>query len=361
MNLSLLKTESDKTAFICTSVFWGILLCLALIIPVKKATEDKYETISIQLASTSTLKATESKATEQSLVAEQIQEATPVESFATEPPDQVISQENISLPKETPKASTSNSETANKPATQKTVSTQKTETATQKTSHQQVVKSMEELMAENLATQKAKPQVSDVDWDAMFADENTTTVSSQTESISNNLTATSAISGSAASQATLDSSTQVSSSNQGTVSKASSATTSALEKIGSTVFSSTNSAGDVAYNVTADTPSSTGKALAKGTEIKTLEGGSRILIEPSPPVIKISPENEKLIDGSREVNVSFTITPSGQVEPGSIEISPAALLHPKIEAEIKAQIAKWLFQTAESSGQVRFKYNIMKK
>ena len=33
----------------------------------------------------------------------------------------------------------------------------------------------------------------------------------------------------------------------------------------------------------------------------------------------------------------------------------------KIEEEIKAQIAKWRFQQAQGSGQVSFKYNIIKK
>ncbi|MBE6344091.1 MAG: hypothetical protein E7063_00170 [Spirochaetaceae bacterium] len=351
MNMYLLKSESDKIAFICTSVFWGIIIFCILFIPIKKNTEDNYETISIQLASTP--KTINSKPEEKFLAKEKIQSTTAKETFIPETPVQPISQN--SLPKETT--------VANKPQAAKTATSENTETATSQKNYQQVVKSMEELMAENAAVQKSKPQLSDVDWDAMFADENITTVSSQSETVTKNPTSTSSISGNAASSVTSDTSKQLSSSSQkeGALTKTSSSTTSALEKIGSTVFASTNSSGDVAYNVTAETQTSTGESFVKGTKIKTMDGGSRILIEPSPPTIKISAESEKLIDGSREVNITFIINPSGQVEPGSIEITPSSLLHPNIETEIKAQITKWLFQSAESSGQVRFKYNIMKK
>ena len=90
-------------------------------------------------------------------------------------------------------------------------------------------------------------------------------------------------------------------------------------------------------------------------------GGRRLLLEPVEPVLWISRENQRLIPGSLEVTITFEITPEGVVQPGSIKITPESLVHNQVQEEIRAQIGKWRFQVAEGSGQVRFKYNIMKK
>ncbi|MBO7174477.1 MAG: hypothetical protein J6V57_01865 [Spirochaetaceae bacterium] len=98
-----------------------------------------------------------------------------------------------------------------------------------------------------------------------------------------------------------------------------------------------------------------------GTDISLVGGGSRRLLEPQEPIIVISVQNQSLIKGSTEVTITFDITPEGLVLPGSIKISPEALVHRLVQAEIKNQLEKWRFQAAKGSGQVRFKYNIIKK
>lgn len=100
---------------------------------------------------------------------------------------------------------------------------------------------------------------------------------------------------------------------------------------------------------------------AGGMSLELVGGGRRRLLEPAEPVILISRENQRLIPGSLEVTITFGITPEGMVLPGSIKITPESLVHNQVQEEIKTQIGKWRFQVAEGSGQVRFKYNIMKK
>ena len=90
-------------------------------------------------------------------------------------------------------------------------------------------------------------------------------------------------------------------------------------------------------------------------------GGSRRLLEPQEPVIVISPQNQARIMGDTEVTITFEITPEGLVLPSSIKITPESLIPGQVQAEIKNQIEKWRFQVAKGSGQVRFKYNIIKK
>lgn len=100
---------------------------------------------------------------------------------------------------------------------------------------------------------------------------------------------------------------------------------------------------------------------SSGTNMNLVGGGSRLLLEPSQPIISISEKNQKYILGSVEVSINFIVSPEGLVLPGSIKITPESLIHPQIQGEIKAQIGKWHFQIARGSGQVHFKYNIIKK
>lgn len=98
-----------------------------------------------------------------------------------------------------------------------------------------------------------------------------------------------------------------------------------------------------------------------GTDMELAGGGTRLLLEPAEPVIHISQENRRYIPGSLEVTISLAVSPEGLVLPGSIKITPESLIHPEVQGEIRAQIGKWRFQSAEGSGQVSFKYNIIKK
>lgn len=141
-------------------------------------------------------------------------------------------------------------------------------------------------------------------------------------------------------------------------------TASALERIASVAEGGLGSAStgeSKAVGTASGTVAPTSDTSENGTSMNLVGGGSRRLLEPQEPVIVISPQNQSYIKGSTEVTITFEITPEGLVLLGSIKITPESLVHGQVQAEIKSQIEKWRFQVAKGSGQVRFKYNIIKK
>lgn len=137
-------------------------------------------------------------------------------------------------------------------------------------------------------------------------------------------------------------------------------TTESLSRIATAAAGDYSSAGSEGQDREAGSGTSEEESGA-GAHLELVGGGRRRLLEPGEPVILISRENQRLIPGSLEVTITFEITPEGVVQPGSIKITPESLVHQQVQEEIRAQIGKWRFQVAEGSGQVRFKYNIMKK
>lgn len=94
----------------------------------------------------------------------------------------------------------------------------------------------------------------------------------------------------------------------------------------------------------------------------SLENGSaRSLIDPAEPKITLSSEAGRLIDGSREVRISFRIMAAGNVPASGISFHPASALPLEVQAEIREQISKWRFVPASSDGQANFDYSIIKR
>ena len=157
---------------------------------------------------------------------------------------------------------------------------------------------------------------------------------------------------------------------QGKAQSLSQSTASALEKIASVAEAGQGRAIDDEGSATASaqatraaaaSSASSGTLDVAGTSMDLVGGGSRRLLEPQEPVLVISPQNQARIMGDTEVTITFEITPEGLVLPSSIKITPESLIPGQVQAEIKNQIEKWRFQVAKGSGQVRFKYNIIKK
>ena len=157
---------------------------------------------------------------------------------------------------------------------------------------------------------------------------------------------------------------------QGKAQSLSQSTASALEKIASVAEAGQGrsianegsaTASAQATRAAAASSASSGTLDVAGTSMDLVGGGSRRLLEPQEPVIVISPQNQARIMGDTEVTITFEITPEGLVLPSSIKITPESLIPGQVQAEIKNQIEKWRFQVAKGSGQVRFKYNIIKK
>ena len=163
---------------------------------------------------------------------------------------------------------------------------------------------------------------------------------------------------------------------QGKAQSLSQSTASALEKIasvaeagqgraiddeGSATASAQATRAAAASSASSGTVATPSASSGAGTSMNLVGGGSRRLLEPQEPVIVISSQNQSYIKGDTEVTITFEITPEGLVLPSSIKITPESLIPGQVQAEIKNQIEKWRFQVAKGSGQVRFKYNIIKK
>ena len=208
----------------------------------------------------------------------------------------------------------------------------------------------------------------DAAWEALFAEKgsrsyNTSSSSAVFPTSSPESSSLSGVAGSVEKEA-IPALSQESEKNQSSASGLSQETAAALERITSLAEGGAGTATTGETTVTSQSAGMGANASLSstiGTDMNLVGGGSRRLLEPKEPVIVISEKNQSLIIGSIEVTITFGITPEGLVLPSSIKITPESLVHGEVQAEIKSQIEKWRFQVAQSSGQVRFKYNIIKK
>ena len=358
-NIVLSNATSSQKALFYTVLCWLVFSLIMLFIPVATQNTPEYETISLRLSGT-VAKDTVSTATSEEVAPPSGTVAKDTVSTATSedvaPPSGTVAKDTVS---------TATSEDVAPPSGTVAKDTASTATRAEVAPRPvQLAKSMEQLMAENAAISREATDVDDVDWDSLFAENSTSVQSSTTTTTQTNFATGSSLAGTAASASKNTSSSTTTSSatennSRQSNSFATSATTSALEKISTATFTETGATG-YSYSVTASTVLANNSSLS-GTQMVTEDGGTRMLLEPVTPIIQLSSESENSIDGSRELNITFIIEPSGQVRPDSIKITPSSLLTPMIEAEIKAQISKWRFQTASSYGQVTFKYNIIRQ
>lgn len=208
----------------------------------------------------------------------------------------------------------------------------------------------------------------DAAWEALFAEKgsrsyNTSSSSTVFSTSSPESSSLSGVAGSVEKEA-IPALSQESEKKQSSASGLSQETAAALERITSLAEGGAGTATTGETTVTSQSAGMGANASLSstiGTDMNLVGGGSRRLLEPKEPVIVISEKNQSLIIGSIEVTITFGITPEGLVLPSSIKITPESLVHGEVQAEIKSQIEKWRFQVAQSSGQVRFKYNIIKK
>ncbi len=135
--------------------------------------------------------------------------------------------------------------------------------------------------------------------------------------------------------------------------EADSKTKDSLKSIRSATFVSTS--GGVSSSVTANTGSSSDGKVS----IAMSDGTPRILLEPAEPKIILSPEAAAMIDSTKRLTVSFTVSASGNVPVTSVKISPD-ILPSLVSMEIREQISKWRFASAPNDGLARFDYTIQK-
>ena len=209
---------------------------------------------------------------------------------------------------------------------------------------------------EAFAKQTAPKKKQEFDW-SQFDNEPAAETTSTTTTKNTPKPVESSFSGSAGSVAETSANTRQTSESKSSSknSEISSSTSSSLGKIANTVYKGKAVEG-VESEIQMNTASSNGKVV-----IQMIDGTSRALIDPKSPVINLSPEASKTIDGSRKVSIEFVVNEQGHVAYSDIEITPASLLTEIVISEIKSQISQWRFESATYSSIAKFEYNIVKK
>lgn len=350
-------SSPQNTSFILgligTGIFWFLLLICALLIkPVQK--KPKYKEVQIVLSSTSV----KEKVKESSAPAQAASELLPASSETPVAPaneESTLPVQKSSAPAKTEPAKTQDSKPSK---TQLTKPVEKKVAAPSPAPTEPTIyKSVEELMAEQMATKKSSS--SDYDpWAAMEDDfeENTNETSSNQNTIVNNTTP--AFEGTAAQTVAKDEPETSSSSSSSTEKKqtASSGTIKAL----SSIKSQTYAGGNAANGIEAETNVKTTNSGSGKVEMVMSNGSSRALLEPSKPVINLSDAASMTIDGSRKVVIQFRVVESGNVPRAEISITPASILSELVRNEIKDQVSKWRFEAADDSATAEFEYKIVK-
>ncbi len=388
------ESEAQIMALILTSMVWLVVAAFIILFPekiLKKQEPPVYQEISLRLSAVdgstfaSVASATSSEvAPLEEVVSEAAVSAQPEDSVAPVEPEVKDPLPVSGTPAETPKPvktapvekapveKASSSKPVEKAPVQKAPPSKPLETAPVQTP---AVSPAEPVASQSPSALPVEPvdieAMDDAAWEALFAEKgsrsyNTTPASavspSSSPATSSNL---SGVAGSVEKDAALS---HESEKNQSSASGLSQETAAALDRItslaeGGVGLAPTGETTTVSQSAGTAVSQSAGTAQPStiGTDMNLVGGGSRRLLEPKEPVIVISEKNQSLIMGTTGVTITFDITPEGLVLPSSIKISPEALVPGPVQSEIKSQIEKWRFQVAQGSGQVRFKYNIIKK
>ena len=264
--------------------------------------------------------------------------------------------ENSTVKKSEPKKSETKSANKKNAVVEPVRSQNELQTTIPKPAEQTLQKSIDELMAEQQKP-KTTPKKA-FDW-SMFdeMEGNSSSSNAVAKNVPSPASNQSALSGSAASSSSQNSTAAASSSQNAKSAsgqQASSATTNALASAASAKKYSLSS-GDVSSVVTVSTFSAD-----SGISLQMTDGSSRMLLEPAEPKISLSGAASALIDSTKRLTISFTVTASGNVPVSGIKISPD-ILPQIISMEIREQIARWRFQSAPSDGFARFDYTIQKR
>ncbi|WP_022931142.1 hypothetical protein [Treponema bryantii] len=342
---SSVSNTSEFFAIAGTILFWLLFLIFSFVI--KPQPKKQYKEVQIVLSSTPVVQKTE----EAPAPAEAASASASEASVQSEPAQVQPVIENPPAPavKETPKPAPKKVETP-KPKTQPK---KELAPAPQKTVSEPIEYAVDPMEA--FANQTKQQPKKNVDWDAMFADDEPEEIneSAQTRTVQNNAPA---FSGSAGTAAASDSS-KITSTNSNTGSKsntASSSTSSALEGIKNSTFK-----GNAANGVQSETSAKAKTSGSGKVEMEMSNGRSRALISPASPVINLTAPAAATIDASITVSISFRVNEKGNVS--GVTISPSSAFKDIVKQEITGQLLDWLFEPADYSATATFEYKIVKK
>lgn len=347
------QNTSNILALIGTALLWlTFLICAFFIEPSVK--KPKYKEVQIVLSSTPV----KEKVKESSAPAQAASEPLPASSETPVAPaneESTFPVQKSSAPAKTEPAKTQDSKPSK---TQLTKPVEKKVAAPSPAPTEPTIyKSVEELMAEQMATKKSSS--SDYDpWAAMEDDfkENTNETSNTQNTIVNNTTP--AFEGTAAQTVAKDE-PETSSSSSSSTEKNQTASSGTIKAL-SSIKSQTYAGGNAANGIEAETNVKTTNSGSGKVEMVMSNGSSRALLEPSKPVINLSDAASMTIDGSRKVVIQFRVVESGNVPRAEILITPESILSELVRNEIKDQVSKWRFEAADDSATAEFEYKIVK-
>lgn len=349
------QNTSNILALIGTALLWlTFLICAIFIKPSVK--KPKYKEVQIVLSSTSV----KEKVKESSAPAQAASEPLPASSETPVAPaneESTLPVQKSSAPAKTESAKTQDSKPSK---TQLTKPVEKKVAAPSPAPTEPTIyKSVEELMAEQMAIKKSSS--SDYDpWPAMEDDfkENTNETSNTQNTIVNNTTP--AFEGTAAQTVAKDEPETSSSSSSSSSTEKNQTASSGTIKALSSIKSQTYAGGNAANGIEAETNVKTTNSGSGKVEMVMSNGSSRALLEPSKPVINLSDAASMTIDGSRKVVIQFRVVESGNVPRAEILITPESILSELVRNEIKDQVSKWRFEAADDSATAEFEYKIVK-
>lgn len=348
------QNTSNILALIGTALLWlTFLICAIFIKPSVK--KPKYKEVQIVLSSTSV----KEKVKESSAPAQAASEPLPASSETPVAPaneESTLPVQKSSAPAKTEPAKTQDSKPS-KPQLTKPVE-KKVAAPSPAPTEPTIYKSVEELMAEQMATKKSSSSDYDL-WAAMEDDfkENTNETSNTQNTIVNNTTP--AFEGTAAQTVAKDEPETSSSSSSSSTEKKQTASSGTIKAL-SSIKSQTYAGGNAANGIEAETNVKTTNSGSGKVEMVMSNGSSRALLEPSKPVINLSDAASMTIDGSRKVVIKFRVVESGNVPRAEISITPESILSELVRNEIIDQVSKWRFEAADYSATAEFEYKIVK-
>lgn len=347
------QNTSNILALIGTALLWlTFLICAIFIKPSVK--KPKYKEVQIVLSSTPV----KEKVKESSAPAQAASEPLPASSETPVAPaneESTLPVQKSSAPAKTEPAKTQDSKPSK---TQLTKPVEKKVAAPSPAPTEPTIyKSVEELMAEQMATKKSTS--SDYDpWAAMEDDfkENTNETSNTQNTIVNNTTP--AFEGTAAQTVAKDEPETSSSSSSSSTEKKQIASSGTIKDL-SSIKSQTYAGGNAANGIEAETNDKTTNSGSGKVEMVWSNCSSRALLEPSKLEINLSKAASMTIDGSRKVVIKFRVVESGNVPRAEISITPASILSELVRNEIIDQVSKWRFEAADYSATAEFEYKIV--
>lgn len=360
-------------SILIAALFWALTVTGFVFIPIQSAVEEPvYKEIRIQLApmeekqpAPEPVKAPEPVIEEVVAVVSE-PASTPISEApapaapapapkAAEPAPAPAAAKKAETAPSTPKTA----EPAPAPAAKTPVPAAKTPVPEPEPAKQTIVKSIEQLMAEQAAARGTKKSIDAVEFDARVGESSTSSSSVSTGEKTFIAQQGPAISGQAAASAEDKGTGSVAVTGRTVNESVSSGTADSLGGISEAAANGMPAGTGVAGSAGASESGTSGSS-SDGSGIEWGSGPGRRLINPSKPGISFSDEQKALITASvRDIRISFKVRPDGTVLRESIMIDKKASLPAAIFQAIERQISEWQFEKGSSDGQAVFLYSII--